>query len=247
VRSSAASALGQLGEAAAVEPLIVALRDENSYVRSSAASALGQLGEAAAVEPLISALSDADRSVCSSAARALGSLGATQALPILVGLVPEGDSLYVALVHLDTATALNVLERDAWRLRRGSLVERLRGYALWQMGDREATLASLTKALEKKQDNTNLLALAHFHLEQSDLDTALAYSRRALEEDPRDALALLSHAVILWLRDETAEALEQLRKARRIDRDIVRADDLRYDHFWGPQALATLEAMLAGA
>jgi HEAT repeat protein len=41
-----------------VEPLIAALKDENSDVRQAAAKALGKIGDPRAVEPLIAALSD---------------------------------------------------------------------------------------------------------------------------------------------------------------------------------------------
>ena len=68
MRVSAAGALGQLGDARAVEPLIAALADRDSAVRVSAAGALGQLGNAQAVEPLIAALADRDSDVRVSAA-----------------------------------------------------------------------------------------------------------------------------------------------------------------------------------
>ncbi|HTQ30640.1 MAG TPA: HEAT repeat domain-containing protein, partial [Opitutaceae bacterium] len=55
VRQKAAEALGQLG-AAAVEPLISCLQEQDPSVRSLAATALGQLRDARALQPLISAL-----------------------------------------------------------------------------------------------------------------------------------------------------------------------------------------------
>jgi hypothetical protein len=56
---AAAQALGQLGDARAVEPLLQALGDTDWNVRSAAAQALGQLGDARAVEPLAQVLGDA--------------------------------------------------------------------------------------------------------------------------------------------------------------------------------------------
>lgn len=75
VRSSAAEALGQIGDVRAVEPLVAALRDPEGYVRNRAAWALGQIGDAQAVEPLIAALRDKDWDVRSRAAEALEKIG----------------------------------------------------------------------------------------------------------------------------------------------------------------------------
>lgn len=71
VRRSAARALGQIGDARAVEPLITALRDESWGVRRDAAKALGRIGDARAVEPLLGALRDEDSNVRREAAKAL--------------------------------------------------------------------------------------------------------------------------------------------------------------------------------
>lgn len=58
VRWKAAEALGALGDAAAVEPLIEALQDEKKYVRLSAVKALGALNDERAQAPLAAALDD---------------------------------------------------------------------------------------------------------------------------------------------------------------------------------------------
>jgi len=74
VRQAAAEALGELGDARAVGPLIVALQDGDVEVRRAAAWALGEIGDARAVDPLIAALRDEDVEVCRAAARALGEI-----------------------------------------------------------------------------------------------------------------------------------------------------------------------------
>jgi HEAT repeat protein len=56
VCQTAAAALGTIGDARAVEPLITALSNEDLNVRKGAAKALGMIGDARAVEPLITAL-----------------------------------------------------------------------------------------------------------------------------------------------------------------------------------------------
>jgi len=58
VRSSAAEALGEIGDKRAVEPLIKALEDDDKGVLYHAAYALGRIGDERAVEPLIKALGD---------------------------------------------------------------------------------------------------------------------------------------------------------------------------------------------
>ena len=59
IRWYAASALGEMKETRAVEPLIATLKnDNNGYVRAMAAWALGQIKDRRAVEPLIAAITD---------------------------------------------------------------------------------------------------------------------------------------------------------------------------------------------
>ncbi len=75
VRRSAASILGQMGDARAVETFIDLLRKDGDWdVRRLAAEALGQLGDTRAVDPLVRALKDEDSRVRMSAARALDKL-----------------------------------------------------------------------------------------------------------------------------------------------------------------------------
>lgn len=75
VRFAAARHLGKVGTAAAVEPLAVALRDdENPDVRRAAAQALGALRARAAAYDLYLALSDREYDVRFFAARALAEI-----------------------------------------------------------------------------------------------------------------------------------------------------------------------------
>jgi HEAT repeat protein len=73
VCDAAAIALVEIG-AAAVEPLIAALKNSDSEVRSSAADALGEIGDSRAVEPLVAALDVTDWSVHRRVAAALDKL-----------------------------------------------------------------------------------------------------------------------------------------------------------------------------
>ena len=89
---AAARALGELGDARAVQPLIAALAYNDWNVRRGAANALGQLGGALAVEPLIAALGDQDWGVREAAARALGKLGDARAVQPLIAALADQDS-----------------------------------------------------------------------------------------------------------------------------------------------------------
>jgi HEAT repeat protein len=87
VRKSAATALGDLGDERAVEPLIEALQDEDNFVRKMAATACGKLHDRKAVEPLIEALADEDPFVRERAAQALGKIGDSRAVDPLNHLI----------------------------------------------------------------------------------------------------------------------------------------------------------------
>jgi HEAT repeat protein len=86
VRRKAATALGQLGDARVVEPLIAALTDADTDVRSAAVAALGQVGDARAVEPLIAALGDHSSNVREFAAEELGKFADNRAAMPLFSL-----------------------------------------------------------------------------------------------------------------------------------------------------------------
>jgi len=80
-RQEAASALGQIGDARAVEPLIAALNDSKSDVRLAAADALAKIGDARAVQPLIAALYTTH-----GAAEALVKIGTPAVEPLIAAL-----------------------------------------------------------------------------------------------------------------------------------------------------------------
>jgi HEAT repeat protein len=82
-RRGAAKALGEIGEARAVEPLIEALEDKQILVRIEAAKALGKIGDTRAVEPLIKAL----KNVPEPAAESLGQIGDPRAVEPLIGFL----------------------------------------------------------------------------------------------------------------------------------------------------------------
>ena len=107
-RDSAIESLVEIGEPA-VEPLIQALKDEDSFVREGAAEALGKIGDKRAVEPLINALKDEDRDVREAAAEALGEIGDKRAVEPLIHV------LDYARVRQDKV--VTALEKIGWEPR----------------------------------------------------------------------------------------------------------------------------------
>jgi cyclophilin family peptidyl-prolyl cis-trans isomerase/HEAT repeat protein len=75
VRRRAALAIGRVGLAEGVAPLVAALADPDPEVRAMAAFGLGLLRDRTAVAPLVAALGDADARVQGRAAEALGVIG----------------------------------------------------------------------------------------------------------------------------------------------------------------------------
>ncbi|WP_293330692.1 HEAT repeat domain-containing protein [Microcoleus sp. CAWBG58] len=98
VRSSAALALGNLGNASetVISAMLLHLQDEDSWVRSFAAQTLGRLGNASetVINALLLRLQDSDRSVSSFAASALGRLGNASEVVInaLLLRLEDGDN-----------------------------------------------------------------------------------------------------------------------------------------------------------
>ncbi len=76
VRATAATSIGLLGPKAtvAVQPLILALNDQDKFVRRAAVKSLAKIGSREAVEPIRRKLQDRDKYVAHSAARALQTL-----------------------------------------------------------------------------------------------------------------------------------------------------------------------------
>ena len=89
VRRRAALAIGRVGLADGVQPLVGVLGDSDPEVRQMAAFALGLLGDQRARDPLVAALADPSPLVQGSAAEALGLLGAASAAEPIGRLVAQ--------------------------------------------------------------------------------------------------------------------------------------------------------------
>ncbi|RXA19812.1 HEAT repeat domain-containing protein [Methanosarcina sp. MSH10X1] len=91
VQSSAAFALGEIGDERAVEVLVKQMKDGDSdSIRSNAAIALGKIGKETAVPDLIQRLRDNRAVVRSSAALSLGRIGNETAVEPLMEVLKNG-------------------------------------------------------------------------------------------------------------------------------------------------------------
>jgi HEAT repeat protein len=231
VRRAAAQALGRLGDARAVEPLIQALVDVDEKVREAAAQALGRLGEIS-LEPLIQALVDVDADVRRAAAQALGQLGDARAVEPLIQALEDMDAdvrraAAQALGRLGDARAveplIQALKDGTWRIRRAA------AQALGRLGDARA-VKPLIQALED-EDVREAAAQALGQLGDARAVEPLIQALVDMHEDVRwaaaQALGRLGDAravepLIQALVDEdvrwaAAQALGQLGDARAVE------------------------------
>jgi HEAT repeat protein len=151
VRIQAAEALGQMGDARAVQPLIAAFKDQASEVRRSALRALESIGEPA-VEPLIAALKDPDSDVRRKASCVLRKVGDVRAVESLITALEDQRTVVrfhaaEALGRIGDARVtkplIETLKKD-----QDKHVRKLATNALRQMG--ESTMEFLIAALTDK-------------------------------------------------------------------------------------------------
>lgn len=90
VREEAATALGSLRDARAVDPLVRLLRDGDRAVRTAAIAALTAIGEPS-IEALGACLTDKDLAVQESAAAILATIADTRVLDQLIGALKSED------------------------------------------------------------------------------------------------------------------------------------------------------------
>ncbi len=112
-RLEAAVALGKIGDAKAVGPLIKCLKHKDVTVGDCAATrhaveALGRIGDRRAVDPLIQALKHEDFDVRAEAVVALQNIGDTQAIKALERTSEEDEDSEVQQI---AKTALENFER----------------------------------------------------------------------------------------------------------------------------------------
>ncbi len=99
-RARAATTLGALGYAPAIDSLIRALADSDEIVKRAAATALGEMKATKATDALIALLKEEDSSVRKAAAVALGRIGDRRAETAILGANKDsGDWEYAASLY----------------------------------------------------------------------------------------------------------------------------------------------------
>ena len=99
----AATSLGNLGHASAVEPLIQVVQNPNNYfhsvVRAAAANSLGQLKDRRASQTLLRAIHDPVAEPSAAAIHALAQIGEPQALTAFKEVVRNRDGFFLSFVR----------------------------------------------------------------------------------------------------------------------------------------------------
>ncbi|MCB2207675.1 MAG: HEAT repeat domain-containing protein [Bacteroidetes bacterium] len=127
LREFAANQLGHIKSRSAIDPLILALSDENWRVRNSVANALADIGDKKAIGPIMELIRKTSPDKRSQYYSLLGTLGATDAWPFLLeGLVNQNwyakTSALKSLTWIDAEKAkpfiYKALEDSQYQVRR---------------------------------------------------------------------------------------------------------------------------------
>lgn len=233
IRYNAARVLGEMGDMAAVEPLIDVLEnDKNGSVRLYAARALGELGDLEATDPLIKSLrEDRNVDVRVRAARALGKLGGEDVVMPLVEALSD-DNSQVCMTAADALVeigpiAVRPLVKSLKNERVNVRCDSTR--ALGELGDAQA-VPYLVEMLQDDWVNVRIYAVQSLgklgdcratdaligvmqNTEENDLVRAGAAAALGLFKDPR---ALLPLRQLIMDADELGEIEDTALKAYKM-------------------------------
>ena len=98
-RTNASTVLQKIGSPA-VDYLLKALSDENSYLRATAAFTFGKIKESRTIEPLITFLKDNHQYVIDNAVLALVEIGKPAVLPLISATKNENDQIRIEAVKI---------------------------------------------------------------------------------------------------------------------------------------------------
>ena len=233
--SDAADALGEMGDARAVEPLIQALQDNNNQpvLRNSAALALGEISDLRAVEPLIQAFYK-DPDVRWNAGEAVGKMGELGVKPLIQALKNKDSDIREeaakALGRTGDAGAIEPIikaledeDEDVGREAAGALVEigepavepliqalkhkdsGVRGNAAWALGRIKDARAVEPLIQVLKGKNSDVRYWAIYALEEIGDAQAIEPLVQVLKDKNEDSK----------IREEAKEAIEELQKDRK--------------------------------
>ena len=166
-KTVAALALGEIGDARAVGPLVMALTLGPKHLRGPAATALGQIGDTRAVEPLIAVVKTELNVLFSTtggaAAKALGELGDARAVEPLIAALRHSSMNSNAAKALgqfgDTRAVEPLIAALKRSLHTGELVGSYAATALGQIGDTRA-VEPLIEVLKERKRTATLWAAA---------------------------------------------------------------------------------------
>lgn len=219
VRVAAATALGAIGDSRAVNPLLVALKDDNVYVRGEAEKALALLKAPPASSDAVSLLGDRSPRVRAEAAQRLGGVRDPEVTSKLIALLNDDDNevrqaAIGSLSRNPDARSVRqltaALQSSSFQTRQGAVA------ALGLMGD--ATAAPLLLArLEDPSGAVRAEAVrALGRLGQAEAPAVLEAAR---DRDPSVRLALVETLTPL----KSADAVNALRKLARDPAPEVRS------------------------
>lgn len=169
IQEEAAKALGRIGDASAVEPLIKLLNPKKQIsrlisIRGFAVDVLGDIGDARAVEPLIESLRWDDAYVQKKAIWALGKIGDKRALEWLILELqksPDGDFRSAAADAIDDIGDASAVEPLIEALEdKDEYVQRRSLLALGKIGGERALEALIEALKSEKRDDPPWAAVA---------------------------------------------------------------------------------------
>ncbi|NEU72665.1 PBS lyase [Hassallia byssoidea VB512170] len=260
VRSSAADALGKIGEkaASATPALAEALKNDNeAYVRSSAAQALGRIGkEAASATPaLAEALKNDNDYVRSSVAYALESIGkeAASATPALAEAL-KNDNDYVrksaaqALGKIgEKAASATPALAEALKKDKEAEVRKSAADALGKIGEKAASATpALTEALKNdKQAGVRSSAASALGSISEKAASAVPALIEALKNDKQAGVRQYAAVALGRIGEKAASAVPALIEALKKDRNTkVRSNAADALSSIGKEAASAVPALI---
>jgi HEAT repeat protein len=203
-RWQAAQALGELGDARAVQPLIEALDDSNQWVRIVAAEALGQIGHPEATRALIFCLDDSSIWVRRASVVALGQIGDSSAIsPLMERLLRPPNAEWPEELHDVIAKALGEIGEPAIKV----LIDTLEDPDVW-------VISAAAKALGQIGPAQAIVPLAALTRRENQWLRAAATQALAQIADARAVRAAL-------ITDEAPRAFWKLMALKEIDESTI--------------------------
>ncbi len=218
IRRRAALAVGRVGLAEGVPPLIELMKDSDPEVRQMAAFALGLIGDRRAHDPLVGALADPSPLVQGSAAEALGLIGdrsAADAIGKMVSAVVQSGALAQPPPAADEArrdTPAGAFKLGVVALTRVNAYDQLAAAVLDPSGTPRTTWWPVAFALERIADPRAAGALRALTKDPDPYTQAFAVKGLGVLKD-RTAVPVL---LPLVSSPETAVQIEAIRALGRI-------------------------------